>query len=253
MILKYFSYLPFLVFTFWGLNITAQETNQLPIDGSVIEFGIGLGTGIPMADMKDRYGSHLNFSLGGNYILPSNWLFNVEFNYLYGEKIKEDVLAPFRTNIGTILGDDEQIADVFLRERGLFLGGGIGKLFPLSSNSRSGIKVMVDGGVLQHAIKFHDERNAATQVRAGRHAGFDRLTRGFALKETLAYKHMSSDKRVNFEVAFDATQGFTSEVRAYNFDTGLPTIKSRLDVILGMRIVWHLTFYTGGSDATIYY
>ena len=98
-----------------------------------------------------------------------------------------------------------------------------------------------------------DQRNAFPMVRAGRHTGYDRLTRGFALKETITYKHMSSDRRVNFDIGFDFIQGFTSEVRAFNFDTGLPTIQSRLDLMAGIRFSWYLAFYKSGTGETIYY
>ena len=51
----------------------------------------------------------------------------------------------------------------------------------------------------------------------------------------------------------DFIQGFTSEVRAYNFDTGQPTIASRLDLLVGARFVWNLAFYRNNTEATIYY
>lgn len=234
-------------------SLIAQDEPQKPNNGHILGFAIGMGVNIPMADLRQRYGTNLNFSLGGDYVNKNNWILNGEFLYLFSENIKEDVLAPFRTNTGVILGDDQQIADVFLRQRGLFLGLGIGKLFPFQSSSRSGIKVLLSGGILQHNIKFVDERNSVAQVRAGRYVGYDRLTRGFSLKETIAYKHLSADKRLNFEFALDFIQGFTSEVRAFNFDTGKPTLASRFDMLIGARIIWNLPFYIGGEETTRYY
>ena len=63
---------------------------------------------------------------------------------------------------------------------------------------------------------------------------------------------MTRNGRMNFELNFDFIQGFTSEVRAYNFDTGLPTIKSRVDLLFGIRLVWNLPFYLG-SEEVVYY
>ena len=232
---------------------SAQEEVTKPIDGTVWDLGFGFGGQLPFGQLKERYGSGLNFSLGGDYITNKNWIVNGEFLYLFGDNVKEDVLAPLRTSSGVILGDDEQIADIFLRKRGLFLGLGGGKLIPFSNTSRSGIKLLLNAGVMQHQIKFTDERNSVAQIRAGRYTGYDRLTRGFSLKETIAYKHMSKDRRLNFEFALDFMQGFTSEVRAYNFDTGKATIDSRLDLLIGARFVWNLTFYRNNTEATIYY
>ena len=237
-------------------NISAsygQVVAAKPIDGSVLDFGLGLGVNFPLKDMKERFGSNLSFSLGSNYIFPSNWLLNGEYIYYYSDNVKEDVLAPFRTSTGLLLGDDDQTADTYLRQRGFYLGLGIGKLFPFNNRSRSGIKVLINGGILQHYIKFMDERNSIPMIRAGRHIGYDRLTRGFALKESVTYKHMSKNRLVNFDVGLDFMQGFTSEVRAYNFDTGLATINSRLDMMIGARIIWYLSFYKGGAETTIYY
>jgi hypothetical protein len=237
---------------FSGLHLFGQEVYDKPIDGGILGFGIGLGANISAGDLKDRYGNNLNFSVGSEYINKNNWTVNGEFLFLFSDNIKEDVLAPYRTSNGTILGDDNQIADIFLRQRGLFLGIGLGKLFPFKKDERSGLKLSLNAGVLQHNIRFTDERNSVGQIRAGRYVGYDRLTRGFSIKETVAYKHLSKDRRLNFEFALDFIQGFTSEVRAYNFDTGLPTIQSRFDMLIGARIIWNLPFYRGG-ESTVYY
>lgn len=246
------KYFIFFLIVIVNQSVIGQQDITKPTDGAILDFGIGLGINVPAADLKNRFGSNLNFSVGGDYITKNNWVYNGELLFLFGDNVKEDVLSPFRTSTGVVLGDDNQIADIFLRQRGLHLSVGMGKLLPLSKSSRSGLKLMLNGGVLQHNIRFTDERNSVAQVRAGRHVGYDRLTRGFSLKETIAYKHLSSDRRLNFEFALDFIQGFTSEVRAYNFDTGLPGIKSRFDMLIGARVVWNLPHYFGGSQ-TVYY
>ncbi|MGB4837793.1 MAG: hypothetical protein WBP08_02260 [Saprospiraceae bacterium] len=234
-------------------QINAQVDSTKYINSSITSFGFGMGADLPGGDLSIRYGSNLNFALQGEYITSANWIFGSELLFIFGANVKEDVLAPFRTSTGVILGDDNQIADVFLRQRGIFIGAGIGRLIQFNRESRSGIKFNLHAGILQHHIRFADERNSVAQIRAGRHIGYDRLTRGFSLKESVGYKHLSHDRRLNFEFMFDFIQGFTSEVRAFNFDTGLASIPSRLDLMFGIRIVWNLPFYHGGSEAAIYY
>ncbi|MBK9566049.1 MAG: hypothetical protein WAT22_15825 [Saprospiraceae bacterium] len=249
----------FLIFSFlsctliFGEYASAQDTTQYRVKPTVIELGFGMGGNIPAGDLKNRFGPNLNLSTHLHYISPKDFVMGGGLMFIFGDNVKEDVLAPFRTTTGVILGDDNQIADVFLRQRGLYLSADVGKLFPVSKKSRSGIMVMASGGILQHNIRFTDERNSVAQIRAGRSVGYDRLTRGFGLRQSIGYKHMSRDKRVNFEVLFDFIQGFTSEIRAVNFDTGLATISSRTDLLFGFRMKWNLPFYFGGKDDIIYY
>jgi len=232
----------------------SQEDSLAKKFQPMITLGLGMGASIPLADLKERYGTNLNVSIQGEYINKNNWVYGAEALYFFGNNVKEDVLKPFRTSTGVILGDDNQVADIFLRQRGIFIGAGIGKLIPIRHSSRSGWKVQLSGGVLQHNIRFTDERNSVAQIRAGRWVGYDRLTRGFSLKESVGYKHISDDKRVNFELMFDVLQGFTSEVRAINFDTGEPTKSSRFDMLIGLRAIWIIPFYVGGGiDEVIYY
>jgi hypothetical protein len=237
-------------------NIYTQSTHEDSTKSarkSIISIGLGMGGMVPAGDLKDRFGKALDLSLQGEYITRSNWVLSSELIYFFGDDVKEDVLAPFRTSTGVILGDDNQIADVFMRHRGMYAGAGFGKLVPIKNGSRSGIKFTLHGGVYQHFIKFTDERNSVAQIRDGRYKGYDRLSRGFALHESVGYTHLSHDKRLNFQCLFDFMQGFTSEVRAVNFDTGTSSLSSRLDLIFGVRFVWNLPFYRGGSDETLYY
>lgn len=234
-------------------GIRSQDTILKPIKSSIISFGVGMGANVPGGDLKKRYGSNLNLSVQAEYMTSSDLIFGTELLFLFGDNVKEDVLAPFRTSTGVILGDDNQVADVFLRQRGIYLGAGIGKLFSLHKNTRSGIKINLHTGILQHHVRFTDERNSVAQIRAGRNKGYDRLTRGFSIMESVGYKYLSNDRRLNFELMFDFMQGFTSEVRAYNFDTGLAAISSRLDLMFGCRLMWNLPFYRGGTHETIFY
>ena len=142
-----------LSFLFIILICLAQENTNKPIDGSLTIFSIGYGVDLPIANLKDRFGENLKFTIGGEHISAGNWIYNVDFFFLFGTKIKEDVLASFRTREGFILGDDGLYADVFLRQRGLFLGAGMGRLFQLKEDSRSGIKLLLNAGILQHNIR----------------------------------------------------------------------------------------------------
>jgi hypothetical protein len=242
-----------LIFSLFCNNVSAQENQELPVDGKIYAFQIGLGGSLPFEDLKERFGGNLNFSFGGEYLSKNNWLFSSEFIYYYSENIKEDILKPYRTAEGLLIGDDQQYADIKFRQRAIYVGASVGKVIGFSSKTRSGLGFSLGGGLLAHKIIFSDDRNSVAQVRAGRNIGYDRLTRGAAIKETISYKLRSLDRKLNLDFALDFTQAFTSEVRAINFDTGLPTIPKRMDVLIGARIIWTLPYYHGGKEATIYY
>lgn len=229
-----------------------NQPQQAVVKASVLMPGIGMGMNVPGGILSRRYGPSMHVCGALSYLTKSDWIFQGDWLFLFGDQVKEDVLAPYRNSTGVIPGDDEQIADIFLRQRGIWAGAGVGRLFPFSSTSRSGLKTVLQAGVFQHYIRFTDERNSVAQVRAGRYVGYDRLTRGFSLKQTLAYQHLSNDKRLNFDIALEGVQAWTSEVRAINFDTGLPTISSRLDWMAGIRITWYLPFYFAPDQEVFY-
>jgi hypothetical protein len=151
------------------------------------------------------------------------------------------------------LGDDEQVTNMIYNQRGIFLGFSGGKLWSINGENRSGIALLIGGGLLAHKIKFSDQRNSFAQTRVGRSIGYDRLTRGMTLKETISYKYFSQDRRLNLEFAIDFLQGFTDEVRTINFDTGRPTLKNRMDLLHGIRIIWTLPYYKNSTQRTIYF
>ncbi len=240
---------------FWLLQggVYSQNKIEKPVDGSILVLGMGLGYNLPMKDMKERYGPSMDFGLNTEFITNSNWIWGGQFTYFFSDNVKIDPVASYRTSQGWILGDNNQDAILVIKQRGLFLGAGFGKLIPLNADSRTGIKLMLQGGILQHHLKFADEDNSIAQLRAGRHRRYDRLTRGFALKQTIAYKMLSADRRMNFELAFDFTQGFTSDVRDYHFDTGQVSDKNRLDLMLAVRLSYYLPFYYNKIDREVFY
>lgn len=231
----------------WG-----QEPKNYVNDGDILYSGISYGINFPGGDMADRYGSNLQFSVFSQHITKSNFFYGIDFTFLFGDKVKEDVLASFRTPEGYFLGSGGLGTDVLLRQRGLTLTGMIGKIIPLPKKTRSGIKIGVGGGVLQHNMRFLDDNNAVAQLGGDLRKGYDRLTRGFVLREQIGYQLLSKNRRMNFEFSFVFFQGFTREVRAYNFDTGMTTNPSRLDLGFGLQLAWILPFYLNSSE-TIYY
>ncbi len=243
-----------LLFILIGQFGMSQDDKTSFMNIGMTNFSFGYGIEFPFGDLSDRFGRNLKFTVGAERLTGSNYIFGLEFSYMFGDDVKEDVLTNLKLSNGQILGADNSYAEVFTRERGVFLGANFGKLFPFGKNSRSGLRVTGAAGILAHYIRVQDEVRSLPQIENDYLKGYDRLTRGFALREFVGYQHVSSNKRVNFYIGLEFTQGFTTSVRKVNFDTGLPTDqKRRFDGMIGLKAAWILPFHDDFEDREVFY
>jgi hypothetical protein len=214
------------------------------------------GTQLPFGTLAKRFGRNLSAGAGLEYIsIPKGWIFGIDGTYIFGQSIKEDVLRNIRTPEGQILSDINTYATVFLRERGYYIGGYVGKLFTTFDNGNriGGIHINIGAGFLQHKIKISDENNAAPQVAPPYTEGYDRLTNGLALTQFIGYQIISRDKTVNFSIGIDLTEGFTKNRRGFNFDTRMRDDTKRLDILAGLRATWSIVLFSNQKGENIEY
>ncbi len=227
------------------------EETQGGNKGSAILLHILGGFHMPAGDMATRFGPDGSFGLGLERITESNWIFGAEGQYFFGNQTKEDPLTILRTDEGHIIGNDRLVASVQLRERGLYGGVLIGKLFPVE-NTRAGLRVTLSGGWMQHKIRVQDDSRTVTQLTGDYIKGYDRLTGGFALNEFIGWQSLGVRGRVNWFAGIEMMQGFTNTRREWDFSEQRKLDENRLDLRFGIRIGWTMAFYTSGSE-TIYY
>ena len=114
----------------------------------VINFEVSYGFHTPGGKMASRFENHS--SVGGqlSYISKNRSIYyGIESQYLFGTKVKEDVLHLLKNEDGNIIGINSGIAQVVLRQRGLYAGAFIGKIFSFGSlHSKSGIRLQVGPG-----------------------------------------------------------------------------------------------------------
>jgi hypothetical protein len=224
--------------------------------GKAILFHIGLGLQKPGSDLSIRFGNNMNVGGSLDWLTEQqNWIFGIEGYYLFGTEVKENVLQKLQNSDGFIIGNNGELADIQLRERGFYIGGHIGKLFSLSAvNPRSGIRATLGAGLLQHKIRIQDDPLVATpQLSEDKKKGYDRLSNGLAINEFVGYQLLTTNKRVNFTIGFEFTQGFTQNRRDFNYDTRIKDARQRLDLLWGLRANWIIPFYGGKGAAEIYY
>lgn len=228
-----------------------REPDEPRNKGNAILFHVSFGGHLPGKDMAERFGLNGAYGGGAEFLTASNFFIGVEGEGLFGAKVHDDPVAILRAPDGTIIGNDRAIASVALRERGLYFGGNLGKLFTFQEE-RKGIRVSLGAGWLQHRILVQDNRQVLTQITGEYRKGYDRLTGGLALNEFIGWQNLGKYRRANFMIGFEFNQGFTQTLRDWDFSEMRKLTGKRLDLRFGLKFAWTMPFYlTPGKD--IYY
>lgn len=247
----FFAFISFLLFC---NTLSAQSYERRGNESGVLLATIYYGGFVPGGDMKDRFGTHFDIGIGSEYITAkTNFIFGASGSILFGTDVKEDVLANLRNSNGVILSSGG-ISNVSLRERGYQARVYGGKLFGIHpKNKRSGIRVVIGAGFLQHKIRIQDNGSSVTQLSGDYKKGYDRMSNGLALHQYIGYQVLSKNRLINIYAGFEFTQAFTQNRRSYNWDTMSRDESKRTDLMTGFSVGWSLPFYIGEDEETIYY
>lgn len=241
------------LFLLYG-NVFAQVSSTEP--KGVVLSKFTYGAQLPVGVLQERFGP--NFIAGGGLDWqwgPKNWVIGVDAQYIFGNRVKEDPLVGLRTQEGYIIGNDREVADIPLRERGLYAGVTVGRVFPISQqqSSRAGWRFNLGLGFLQHKIRIQDDpQRSVLNLNETYKKGYDRLSNGLALQQFFGYQAMSKDRRSNFMAGLEFMQGFTQSRRSFDFATQAQDNKNRVDLLFGIRLGWILPFYAEKAE-DIYY
>jgi len=246
-----FNVLALLLICLFAQKSVAQEIRE----SNFIAFGANYGIDIPFADMSDRFGTNFHAGISLDLFKKKlNGLISFEGSILFGDNVKEDVLSPLRISNGAILGTDGAFVDVFLRQRGTYIGVTIDKIIiPMVKNKHSGLSLSGGIGVMQHNIRLNIDSNNAPQLSGDYGKGYDRNTLGVALKQKIGFINIGKTKSVNYQIALTITEGFTKLTRGVNFDTMLPDGDTRLDIIVGLDFKWMIPLSSQGSAEEEYF
>ncbi len=232
-----------------------QREQYVGNEGAVLLLNFAYGGQLPGADLAYRYGGNFLAGIGVDYYTANNWIIGAQGDFLFGKKVKTDVLSTLRGSEGYVYSDDGGLADVQLRERGLFISGHLGKVFAISErNKRSGIRVTLGAGMLRHKIRIQDEPQVfVSGLSKENKKGYDRLASGLALTEFIGYQFIANNRLINFSIGVEFVQGFTQGRRSFNFDTRQPGLEKRFDLLYGYRLAWTLPLFVGENPDEINY
>lgn len=236
------------------INAFAQAQDERSNEGGVLLFNFSYAYQIPAGDLADRFGTNVNIGGGVNFLTKKDWIIGFEGNVLFGQNVKEDVLADIRNSSGFLIGINKAFALVSLRERGLYVGGLLGRIWRLGKDgTRSGIRTTIGVGLLQHKVRLQDDSNTANQIFGDYGKGYDRLTNGLALNEFIGYHLLANNRGMNFFAGFEFIQAFTQSRRDVNFDIMQKDETKRIDLLFGFRVGATLSFYVGEPAELILY
>lgn len=221
-------------------SLTGQESKSTTPE-SFPEISINFGPFFPAGDYNEYFGTH--FQIGGKFAFKTteNLKFGLEGNFVFGNNVdSKNMLKHVRTENNEIIDEDGQLATVLFFQRGFhFLATG-GKIFPKiwGQNNNSGLTAEFGVGYMQHKVRVENQNNRIPFIDGEYEKGYDRLTNGLVLKQSIGLTHYSNNKLANFYVNFELYEGFTKNRRDYNFDLDGPDKRARLDIAYGIKFGW---------------
>ena len=140
-----------------------------------------------------------------------------------------------------------------LLERGFFVTGELGKTLDFwQATPNSGPDFQIGAGYIMHWIEIKNAGNDAPQLLDEYTKGYDRLSGGLVLRQSVGYSYLSRNRRINFRLSFEIMEAFTQNYRGFDYSTGKEVSGNNTDLLYGVRFQWMLPIYTTASD-TYYY
>ena len=250
--MKRFVFIAFaLIFAF--SYVDAQEDADAYTEKiRIVEFNYGQY--LPFADLADRFGRYNSIGSSVGLLYANNVQLELRGNILYGRNVKEDVLRPLRNEEGVVTGADGIDAILFLRMRGANVSMQLNKIIPRNKETRSGVKLGLGAGLLWHKIRLQDDSRSVAQLLEDYEYGYDRLSAGLSLNQFVGYQILAKNQTLNFIFGLDVVESFTKNIRPFNFSgTDEFHNASRLDIAVGLKVGFMMTFYKFDKPEEIFY
>ena len=247
--MKYIVYF----FTFF-ISITTFSQRNLK-DESIFTpiFGLNYKANISGGDMAQRWGFTNTIGADIDFKLKNNLIFGVDGGFMFGNSLKDmTIFTNVINSYGTITGLSGAPADVFLYMRGMNVNANIGYVFnKLGHNANSGLWINVGVGFMAHKIRIESLYDDVVNLEGDYRKGYDKLTMGLNTKQFIGYLYQADHRFLNFYAGLEFTQGFTRNIRNYNFDTKGPENDLRLDLVHSIKVGWMIPIYQ--SETKEYY
>jgi len=205
----------------------------------------------PFGDMADKYGTSASVGFSYAYKTGKNILFGVDFNYLFGNNVKDanTIYHGLRLSNGKVVGIDSEFINALILERGYAAGFYVGKIFSgMGPNPNSGIVVKVGLEYFEHRTYIETRQDEYAPLEDDYLRNYDRKIAGLALYEFVGFQYFSNNRFANFFAGFDVYQGCTTDYRSYNVDLMQKTDNDYFDMLIGFRVGWVIPVYKQAAN-----
>lgn len=226
------------VIVFGQRNVRDSSLNMV-ISGINYKFNLTDG------DLENRWGYNSSIGFDLQYKFKSNLTLGLDGAFIFGNQFKEpEIFDDVVNSYGTITSLGGTPADVLFLMRGASANASVGYIFNrLGNNPNSGLWINVGAGYLMHKIRIESIYDDVPQLEGDNRKGYDRLTMGFATKQFIGYLFQHDYKFLNFYIGLEFVQGFTHNVRNYNFDLEGPDPGLKYDFLHSVKVGWMIPIY----------
>ena len=215
--------------------IFGQEPNKEKND--ILFISVNHTLQIPRGDLEQRFGSNSDISLTISYKTHNDFIFDINGGLLFGPTVKEDNLFnAINGDNGALISQNGEIPTIRLFQRGGHIDISSGKYFRLNSEkSESGIVLSIGTGYIYHKIFIETLTTALPQLNEEMIKGYDRLSGGILTKQFIGYVRFSKKTNIRYLIGLEFIQGFTQDLRRYNYTNQSYVTDNRRDYLLGLK------------------
>jgi len=208
-------------------------------------YGLTYKANFTGGDLQKMWGFNNQIGAEIGFKLKNGLEFGIDGGFIFGNQFKDSLIfKDLYTSKGTITALEGIPADVFFYMRGANANIHIGYVFnKLGHNPNSGLWVNVGVGFLGYKIRVETQDHVVPNLEGDILWGYDHLTMGINTKQFIGYLFQHDKKFINFYAGFEFIQGFTQNVRNYNFDVKGPHPERRIDLMYSFKVGWMIPIY----------
>ncbi|MBL7812754.1 MAG: hypothetical protein JNL57_11070 [Bacteroidetes bacterium] len=185
--------------------------------------------------LGQRYPHFAGIPVAAYLKTSSNLTFGIDFMNFLGSKVNTTgLLQGINGSSGNVLDQNGFPTVIRYYMRGYTLTGTAGKLFKVNNkNPQLKLQTQFGLGFMQHKTRMQLDAGRSPQVEGEYQEGYDRLTNGLQLTQTLRLHYVNTETLSVF-AGVDLSQGFTRNQRNWDYGFGNREPGRRLDTYFGI-------------------